>query len=171
MPTLQPPQSDLILLAFERNSRVNAAMLASIADDDLHFAADEGWSIGKHLCHLASFRYGWLTVISPEHASTLTPLIEFLDDNDFLPLATHVNDISNAFRDGDAAALEAVNLALAEHRDFQDVYRSHPTDFLMHILIHDAHHRGQVMSLLRQSGRTKAEMDTLDDASWPVWRE
>lgn len=170
MSSTLPQQIDTILLAFERNSRVNAAMLAGIDDNDLAFAAAGSWSIGKHLCHLASFRYGWLTVVSPEHAGTLTPIIEYRED-DFTPLAQHVDEISNAFRDGDAAVLAAVNLALAEGRRFDKAYGSHPTGFLVHVLIHDAHHRGQVMSLLRQSGRTKHDMELLEEASWPIWRE
>ncbi len=170
MNATQWSQTDQILLAFERNSRVNATMLATLDERDLEFAAGGGWSIGKHLCHLASFRYGWLTVVSPEHADTLTPIIEF-GEHDFTPLVRHVDEIAAAFREGDAAALDAVNLALAEGRPFQGAYHSHPTAFLFHILVHDAHHRGQVMSLLRQSGRTQAEMERLEEASWPVWRE
>lgn len=172
MTSTMPVPVDLILLAVERNSRVNAAMLAGIGDDDLRFEAGGGWSIGKHLCHLASFRYGWLSVVSPEHASRLKPVVEYGEtEDDLIPLARTVNEISTAFREGDMAALDAVNLAVAEGRQFQDAYRSHPTNFLMHILVHDAHHRGQVMCLLRQSGRTRGEMEKLEGASWPVWRE
>jgi|SRR5690554_4235165 len=170
-PAVQVP-TDLILLAFERNSRVNAALLADIVDGDLPFAAAGGWSIGQHLCHLASFRQGWLTVISPAHADSLKPILEFGEtDDDVTPLVRSVDEIATAFRDGDAAALDAVSLALAEDRPFRHAYRSHPTSFLMHILIHDAHHRGQVMSLLRQSGRSRADMERLEESSWPVWRE
>lgn len=166
-----PVHLDPILLAFERNTRVNAAMLAGIADEDLTFAAGGGWSICKHLCHLASFRLGWLSVISPERAGELKPIIEFGEEGDFTVLVSHVDEISDAIRLADEVALDVVNLAVAEGRIFDQVYRSHPTDFLMHILVHDAHHRGQVMSLLRQSGRTRAEMERLEEASWPVWRE
>ena len=166
-----PVHLDPILLAFERNTRVNAAMLASIAAEDLGFAAGGGWSICKHLCHLASFRLGWLSVIAPERDGELTPIIEFGDEGEFTALVSHVDEISDAIRAADAVALEVVNQAVAEDRIFDQAYRSHPTDFLMHILVHDAHHRGQIMSLLRQSGRTRTEMKRLEESSWPVWRE
>lgn len=165
-----PPEPDRILLAFERNSRVNAALLAAMGDSDLQFSAGGGWSIGKHLCHLAHFRLRWLRVVAPSFADGLAALVELTDD-DFEPLATEVGEISDAFRVADAAALDAVSLALAEGRPFEAAYRSHPTGLLMHILVHDAHHRGQVMSLLRQNGRQRSEMERLEDASWPVWRE
>lgn len=165
-----PAHLDPILLAFERNARVNAALLAGLADEDLGFAAG-GWSIGKHLCHLASFRRGWLGIISPERARGLIASVGQAGEGDFEPLLSHVDDISDAFREGDAAALDVVSRALAEGVAFGQVYRSHPTGFLIHILIHDAHHRGQIMSLLRQSGRTKGEMESLEDAGWAIWRE
>ncbi len=164
-------QADPLLLAFERNSRVNAAVLAAISDDDLTFATGGGWSIGKHLCHLASFRKGWLYVISPARAEALRPLIEFVGEEDFNPLATTVEEIAEGFREGDAAALAAVQEALAEGRAFEEVYQSNPVNFLVHAVVHDAHHRGQVVSLLRQNGRTFDEMEALDQATWPIWRE
>lgn len=166
-------RSELLLIAFERNSRVNAALFAGIAPPDLDYAGGSGgWSIGKHLCHLASFRREWLGRLSPQHAERLTSIVGFADDSsDFWPLTSDPLEIATAFRDGDAAAVAAVEAALDEGRLFEASHRSDPTDLLVHIVVHDAHHRGQVMSLLRHSGRTPEEMALLDEASWPVWRE
>jgi uncharacterized damage-inducible protein DinB len=41
---------------------------------------------------------------------------------------------------------------------------------MVHCLVHDAHHRGQIMALLRQSGRSAEERALLEDATWPIWR-
>lgn len=38
-------------------------------------------------------------------------------------------------------------------------------------IVHDAHHRGQIMALLRQSGRGAEERERLEQATWPIWRE
>ena len=40
----------------------------------------------------------------------------------------------------------------------------------MHTIVHDSHHRGQILSLIRQGGRTAEQMDALD-AYWAIWRE
>jgi len=79
------------------------------------------------------------------------------------------------FTAGDEAAVQAVQSALSEGRTFPDpwnegTYASNPAQFLTHTLVHDAHHRGQVMSLLRLGGRTPEEMDALDN-HWAIWRE
>lgn len=164
-------RADLLFLAFERNSRVNAALLAAIEASDLPFASG-GWSIGKLLCHLASFRRQWLAEIAPKHAAGLRSLADYTDDGrDFEPLTDDLLVIADAFRAGDAAVVAAVHAALTERRPFPGFYRCDPTELLVHVMVHDAHHRGQIMSLLRQRGRSRADMIKLEDATWLVWRE
>ena len=163
--------ADPLFQAFERNGRVNTAMLAALSDEDLNLAPGGGWSIGKHLCHLVGFRRGWLTHISPLHAEALQPAIEYVGEDDFKPTLHTVQEIAAGFREGDAAALAAVRAAQAEGRSFERVYESNPVNYLVHAVVHDAHHRGQIMSMLRQSGRTIEEMDSLEGQTWPIWRE
>ena len=86
-----------------------------------------------------------------------------------------LSKLADAFRLGDEAALRAVQSALAEGRTYPDphgegTYQSNPAHFLQHIIVHDSHHRGQVLSLLRLGGRTPEQMDALDD-HWAIWRE
>ena len=52
----------------------------------------------------------------------------------------------------------------------EGTYRSDPAHFLMHTIVHDSHHRGQILSLIRQGGRTPEQMDALD-SHWAIWRE
>lgn len=164
-------QADPLFRAFERNGRVNAAMLSALSDADLKLAPGGGWSIGKHLCHLVGFRRGWLSYISPLHAEPLAAVVEYVGEDDFEPIVHTVAEIAAGFREGDAAALAAVQAALAEGRSFEEVYESNPVNYLVHAMVHDAHHRGQIMSMLRQSGRTYEQMDALEYQTWPIWRE
>ena len=65
--------------------------------------------------------------------------------------------------------------ALDEGRSFPDpwhegTYQSSPAHFLQHTIVHDSHHRGQIMALLRAGGHTPEEMDALDQ-HWAIWRE
>ena len=161
----------LLLTSFDRNTRVNKAVLNAITEADLASADGQGgWSVGQHLGHQAYFRYEWLSFISPPHAENL-PLVIDGDEQNFR-LTTHdLGEIAEAFSAGDAAALKAVESAIEEGRSFAGAYESHPAHFLQHILIHDAHHRGQVMSLLRENGRTPEQMAELERATWPIWRE
>ncbi|WP_407571095.1 DinB family protein [Deinococcus altitudinis] len=157
----------LLLESFSRNGRVNAAMLAALTPSDLALEdGPEGNSIGELLAHMAGFRRGWLENISPPHAEGLSKV------ND----AADAQTLGAAFSAGDAAALKAVQDALAEGRAFADpwkegVYASDPAHFLQHTIVHDSHHRGQIAALLRQSGWTKERLESLEEATWPIWRE
>lgn len=167
----QNPELALLLASFSRNGRVNEAVLDAVAETDLASADGQGgWSVGQHLGHQAYFRYEWLSFISPPHAKDL-PLVISGDEPNIYLTTQNLSEIKQAFSAGDVAALQAVESAIGEDRSFEGAYESHPAHFLQHILIHDAHHRGQVMSLLRENGRTPEQMAELERATWPVWRE
>ena len=156
--------------AFDRNAEVNAALLDALGDADLGVPDERGgWTVGQHLGHLAEFRYGWLTYIAPKHAEGIPSVVEG-GETDFVLTATTVADLALAFRAGDAAARAAVLESLDAGRSFERVYTSHPAAFLLHTVVHDAHHRGQVLASLRAAGRTQAWLDAVDDATWSVWR-
>jgi len=64
---------DLMLEAFRRNARVNAALLSALTPDDYALSDGRGgWTVARHLSHIAAFRGGWLLNISPAHAEPLT---------------------------------------------------------------------------------------------------
>lgn len=165
------PDLTLLLDSFERNARVNRAVIDAISEDEWAVSDGRGGrSIGQLLGELAEFRYGWLTVISPAHAESIPSVVEG-DEPDFRLTATTIEELHAAFEAGDTAAKKAVLEAIAEGRTFSRAYESHPAHFLQHILVHDAHHRGQIMTLLRQSGRSASSMDDLERTTWPIWRE
>ena len=76
-----------------------------------------------------------------------------------------------AARPSDVRSWSAVLDALAEGRGFEGYYGSHPAHLIQHCIVHDSHHRGQVLALLRQAGRPEDQRMALEDASWAIWRE
>jgi uncharacterized damage-inducible protein DinB len=156
----------LLVESFARNGRVNDALLSALSAADLVLEdAPEGNGVGELLAHMAGFRLGWLSNISPAHSEGL---VKVEDDADLEALQA-------AFSAGDAAALNAVQNALAEGQALADpwkegAYQSNPAHFLQHTIVHDSHHRGQIATLLRQSGWTKERLEALEEATWPVWR-
>ena len=165
---------DLLLESFQRNARVNNLLLSHLTEADLPLSDGRGgMTVGQHLSHIAGFRGSWLAAISPEHAATTNalagekPIWEWQTDD--------LNALREMFAAGDKAALEAVEAHLHSGEPFADpwnegTYQSHPAHFLQHTIVHDSHHRGQIMSLLRVNGRSKEQMDELD-AHWAIWRE
>ena len=159
---------ELILESFRRNARVNAAVLDQLSEADLQISDGQGgMSVVEQLAHMAGFRKDWLSEISPAHAGA----IDFeLGPNNML-VTRDLGELRRAFTESDAAVLAAVEAALSENRAFEGQYESHPVHFLQHTLVHDAHHRGQLMTLLRQGGYTAEQMAVLERATWPIWRE
>ena len=166
----------LLIESFARNGRVNTALLAALTDADLELSDGRGgWNIRQHLAHLANFRKGWLSNISPAHAEELTDVYEATESGYTLKVRD-LASLAPVFETGDAAALKAVQDALQQGRAFDDpwkegAYQSNPAHFLQHTIVHDSHHRGQIMALLRQGGRSEAQMEEIEEATWPIWRE
>jgi uncharacterized damage-inducible protein DinB len=164
-----PSELELLFEAFDRNARVNRATLATLDARDLDVADGVGgFSIGQHLADVVSFRREKLSRVSPPHAERLTDVTDG-DAPNWLRVGT-IAELQAAFDDGDAAIRDAVLDAVREGRRFEDAYASHPAQLIVHCLVHDAHHRGQILALLRQAGRSAEERERLEDASWPIWR-
>lgn len=165
-----PAELALILDAFDRNARVNRAVLATLDMDVLNYSDGVGgFNIGQHLADIVEFRRGWLSKVSPKN-------MERLDDptDGAAPTwlkAKSIQELQAAFDAGDAAMRNAVVAAVQEGRSFEGYYQSHPAALIQHCIVHDAHHRGQIMALLRQSGRPAEAREALEEATWPIWRE
>ena len=168
----------LLLESFRRNARVNTFLLEALnpAEYDLSDGRG-GMSVAQTLRHMAGFRVGWLWNISREHALPLLDPTQKDADGDpqWRWHDKPPNELADAFSEGDEAAVQAVQSALAEGRTFPDpwgegTYQSNPAHFLQHTIVHDSHHRGQILTLLREGGRTTEEMDRLD-GHWAIWRE
>ncbi|MBA2668526.1 MAG: DinB family protein [Trueperaceae bacterium] len=164
-----PPELELILEGFERNARVTRALLATLDMDVLGYDDGVGgFSVGQHLADIVSFRRDWLSRVSPQHAEAI-PDATATDSPTWLGVAS-IAELQAAFDAGDAAMRDAVLDAVSDGRQFQGAYESHPAHILVHCIVHDSHHRGQIAALLRQSGRSAEEREALEDASWPIWR-
>jgi uncharacterized damage-inducible protein DinB len=165
---------ELLLESYARNGRVNAAVLDALTEADLDLSDGRGgWNVGQHLGHLARFRKGWLGNLSPTHAEAVPQVTQSGEGG--LELTTRdLQEIAAALGAGDAAARQAVEDALRDGRVFEDPwdqkeYQGHPAHFLQHIIVHDSHHRGQIMALLRLGGRSKEQLDALEETTWPIW--
>ncbi len=164
-----PRELELVFEAFDRNARVHREILATLDVRDLDYGDGVGgFSIGQHLADVVSFRRHWLSRVSPAHAERLADVTDGAAPN-WLRVGT-IAELQAAFDDGDAAVRDAVLDAVREGRRFEEAYGSHPAQLMVHCLVHDAHHRGQILALLRQSGRGAEERERLEDATWPIWR-
>lgn len=165
-----PAELKVIFEAFERNSRVTRALLATMKMEDLDYSDGVGgFSIGQHVADIVDFRPGWLSKVSPKHAEQVPDVTDPNDPNWLA--AKSIEELQAAFDAGDAAVKEAVLSAVQEGRSFEKVYESHPAQFMVHTIVHDSHHRGQILALLRQAGRPAEVREELEEKTWAMWRE
>ncbi|WP_309570583.1 DinB family protein [Deinococcus sp.] len=168
----------LLLDSLRRNARVNTFLLGALKPEEYDLSDGKGGqTVAQILRHMAGFRVGWLWHISREDALPLLDPTQKDADGDpqWRWHDRAPNELQGAFTEGDAAAVQAVQTHLASGEPFADpwnegTYQSSPAHFLQHTIVHDSHHRGQILTLLREGGRSKEEMDGLDDF-WAIWRE
>lgn len=165
-----PPEVALLFESFDRNSRVTRALLDTLTMDDLnHEDGVGGFSVGQHLADIVSFRRDWLSRVAPAHAERAKNVIDEASPT-WLGVSS-VAELQEGFDEGDAAMKAAVLEAMAEGRGFVGYYESHPAHLVQHCIVHDSHHRGQILALLRQAGRPAETREELENSSWAIWRE
>lgn len=165
---------DVLLEAMRRNARVNEFLLDHLRDEDLSLSDGKGgMTVAQMLSHMGVSRGGWLAEMSPEHAQSSKALA----GETFLWAwhSTQRDAIKAMLRAGDQAAIQAVQAHLQSAEAFADprgvsTFPSNPAHFLILMLVHDANHRGQIVALLRQSGRSQEKLEELEE-QWDIWRE
>lgn len=161
----------LLLEAFRRNARVNEALLDMLSPSDLSFSDGQGgMSIGEHLEHLIGGRKLYLNRVGSRHATDITTTTNE-GDHPHWTLTLSLSQMRAAFVQGDQAIIQAVQDAVKGEETFQRYFASHPAHLLTLMLVHDAGHRAQLTTLLRQNGGTEEDLDALAADIWPVWRE
>lgn len=163
----------LPLEAFALNARVNEFLLDRLTPDDLSLSDGRGgMTVARMLSHMGASRGGWLLEMAPGFAASTLALTGGAD-----PWAWHTTDpalIRAMLRAGDEAAIQAVQAHTASGTPFADphgvgTFHTRPALFLTYMTVHDAGHRGQIVTLLRHAGASPERLDDLEDA-WAVWR-
>ena len=123
--------------------RMNEFLLTGIKEeyfDDVSSA--KGRSVGKQLAHIHNVRIMWLEVAAPELMKGLKKI-----DNEAVitkQLLLDQYDKSQAA----IGALLSKGLETGKIKGF----KPHPQAFLGYLIAHEAHHRGQIILILRENG-------------------
>lgn len=165
-----PDEARLIFESFARNARVHRAVFETLTMSDLERGDDAGgWNVGQHFADMVQFRRAWLTRVAPAYAERAPNAID--EGSPTWLRVQSIDELRDAFEGGDAAMRAAVLDAMNDGRGFERVYESHPAHLIQHCIVHDAHHRGQIMALLRRAGRSFEVRERLESETWAFWRE
>ncbi len=161
---------DSVQTAWQANLKVNTVLVNHLTPEMLDARTPGGgYSVALHLAHLVGVTKSWGSKLDKNlgELPNLFTVREDLDEDDveaFVP-ETDLARIREVLAQTAAAAQDAVNRAAEGYTGGLP----HPSAdaFLIHMMVHDAHHRGQILLALKTSGYALPD----DDAMWGPWKE
>lgn len=124
------------------NNRINLYLLEAIDDTALgDVSASKGRNVGEQFAHLHNVRLMWLKSAQPD----LLALVEKIEKENISKILLQ----EQLLKSGEAIA-QLFELGIESGRI--KGFKPHPTAFLGYLIAHEAHHRGQIVLYLKQSG-------------------
>ena len=154
--------SHLVREAWHINDGMNKVLLAHLTPDMLGVqTADKNWSVAGYLAHLAGSKKWWASHLNEEAAAKLPDLYVGTEGN--YTAEKDIEKIKAVFNETSRTLLET-----AERAEDKGILPYASIDlYLIHMMMHDAHHRGQILLVLRTAGHAVPEEDTFWGGWWP----
>jgi len=120
-----------------------------------------GFTVAQHVAHMVAVTKFWGSLIDAERLEPLPDLAD--DDGDSFVAEQDLGRI-RAVLERTAAAARAASEAHPEGAS--ESPHADADSYLVHMLVHDAHHRGQILLALKTSGHPLPD----EEALWAPWR-
>lgn len=156
--------------AWQANLKVNKMLLEHLTPAMLQARTPGGgYSVAQHLAHIVGVtKYRGMKLNDGlETLPDLFTIREGFDEEDPEAVVpeTDLARIKDVLAQTATAVHKAVDKVSAEGTETSP-YTS-PDAYLIHMMVHDAHHRGQVLLALKISGYSLPD----EDAMWQPWKE
>ena len=156
--------------AWQANLKVNRTLVDHLHPEMLKARTPGGgYSVAQHLAHIVGTTKYWGSKLD-KHMEKLPNLFtvgESLDEEDieaFVP-ETDLTRVREVLLETAEAAQDAAKGAL--HGFMGELPHASADAYLIHMIVHDAHHRGQVLLALKTSGYALPD----EDLMWVPWKE
>ena len=155
--------SETIKDAWLSNLQVNLNLLEHLNTEMLNAQnSSNGYTVAQHLAHMVEVTKYWASLFD-DSVNNLEDLYFDYDSDTETFRAT--NDLGK-IREVLMQTLETVLQSAESATDFSSTAHRNADAFLMHMIVHDAHHRGQMLLCLKTSNYPLPN----DEALWSLWR-
>lgn len=121
---------------------MNDYLLKGIPEEHLkNVASYKGRNVGEQFAHIHNVRLMWIKVAMPEALSSLQ---KFEKEN-----PPSKNELLKELKNSAKVIEEMINLGLETGKI--KGFKPHPQAFVGYIIAHEAHHRGQILQVLKEN--------------------
>lgn len=143
--------------AWQVNDRVNNILLDHLEPEMLQAPTPGGgWSVLQQLAHMAEAKKFWDALLNEEQVGTLPSLFEGVNAE------TNLVQLKDVFRQTSKVTLELAKGTT----DLGNFPYASVDSYLIHLIAHDAHHRGQILLALKTAGYLLPD----EGVFWGPWR-
>ncbi len=139
-----------IAFAWNTNNAVNAVLLEHLTPEMLEAGTPGGgYTVAQHLAHMVECTKGWGMQLGDSELKNLPDLYSNYDDETgHFDAEMNLGRIKSVMKQTRDLVLKTAQNAVGKGK----LPHSSPAQFLMHMSIHDAHHRGQILLALKAEG-------------------
>jgi uncharacterized damage-inducible protein DinB len=154
--------SSAVKEAWQANLRVNMVLLNHLTPDMLITQTPAGgYTVAQHLAHITGTVKHWGSRMDEAGFGNLPNLYDETNEEDFIA-ESNKERIEKVMKQTVEVALEISNTALNKGT----LPHTSVEAYLIHMMVHDAHHRGQILLALKTAGHSLPD----EDAMWGPWR-
>jgi uncharacterized damage-inducible protein DinB len=150
-----------ILNCWRVNNRVNLLLLRGIPEKGFLAVplASRGRNVAQQFAHLHKARYAWLKFNAPDLLKNVPRFGR--------AAAPSRAQLIAAFRATEKPVEALLHRTLAEGGKIK-MFKKRPVRWIVYMMVHDAHHRGQIALALKQNGMRLSEKIAIH-ALWGTW--